>query len=332
MVSAEISAGALKWERLPSIPDREGFAGSFAGVSRGVILVAGGANFPDKLPWEGGTKVWHDCIFALEPDCTEWRNAGRLPRAGGYGISLTTPEGVLFIGGGDAKSNNTSVIRAYWNGSTAEFEQLPRLPLPLAMSAGVVVDRTVYVMGGLDTPTATKAQSIFLALNLDDLSAGWTRLEPCPGPERFLAVAGSDGIAIYLIGGARLVPGDGKAVREWLHDVWRYTPGKGWNRLADLPRAVVAAPSPAPFVSGRLLVFGGDDGAQINTPPAKHSGFSHDVLAYDPVADRWSVDGKTPFALVTTPAVYWPGNLAIIGGERLPGIRSNEGWSASLVK
>lgn len=69
---------ALAWRPLPRLPDKEGFAGSFAGVSRGVLLVASGANFPDQRPWEGGTKVWYDRVFALEPGATVWREAGRL--------------------------------------------------------------------------------------------------------------------------------------------------------------------------------------------------------------------------------------------------------------
>ena len=56
----------LVWKQLPPIPDREGFAGSYAGVSGNALLVAGGANFPDKRPWEGGTKIWYDRVFVLE--------------------------------------------------------------------------------------------------------------------------------------------------------------------------------------------------------------------------------------------------------------------------
>ena len=58
-----ITGAAGGWERLPSLPDREGFAGLFAGVSGGALLVAGGANFPDAKPWEGGKKVWYDTVF-----------------------------------------------------------------------------------------------------------------------------------------------------------------------------------------------------------------------------------------------------------------------------
>ena len=67
------SSSLLEWTQLPSIPDREGFAGPFAGVSGGALLVAGGANFPDKKPWEGGTKVWRTDPPPLPPFPREWR-------------------------------------------------------------------------------------------------------------------------------------------------------------------------------------------------------------------------------------------------------------------
>lgn len=52
-------------------------AGPFVGTHNGALLVAGGANFPGKLPWEGGTKVWHDTIFALEKTDSAWKVAGK---------------------------------------------------------------------------------------------------------------------------------------------------------------------------------------------------------------------------------------------------------------
>ncbi len=67
-------------QSLPSLPDAHGFAGAFAGISHGTLLVAGGANFPDKKPWEGGQKVWHDNVYALELPAGSWKLVGRLPR------------------------------------------------------------------------------------------------------------------------------------------------------------------------------------------------------------------------------------------------------------
>src|SRR5262245_15169524 len=70
----------LTWKSLPPIPDPVGFAAPFAGVSGGALIVAGGANFPDAMPWEGGQKVWYDAVYALpEPD-GKWLTGFKLPR------------------------------------------------------------------------------------------------------------------------------------------------------------------------------------------------------------------------------------------------------------
>jgi N-acetylneuraminate epimerase len=325
------AAESLAWKSLPAIPDRSGFAGSYGGSSGGALLVGGGANFPDKMPWEGGSKVWHDRLFALDPGQASWREVGRLPHPAGYGVSIQTPEGVLLIGGGDAGRNFRSVWRLRWDGHAASFETLPELPCPVAMMAGALVGRMVYIAGGQEKPDATEASTAFFALDLDRLDAGWRSLDYLPGPPRFFATAGSDGVHFYLFGGAKLVPGpDGKPQREWLRDAWRYTPGSGWSRLADLPRTVVAAPSPAPWSQGRLLIVGGADDSQLNTPPERHPGFPREVFAYDPKADRWTTQGEVPFSLVTTPAILEPGRVIIPGGEKRPGVRSTEVWAANL--
>src|SRR5580765_2448874 len=100
----------LTWHKLPSIPDRVGFAGSFAGVSDGALLVGGGANFPNKMPWDGGEKVWHDSLFVLPEPTGEWISGFKLPHAIGYGVSITTPEGVLCAGGADAHQHFRDVF------------------------------------------------------------------------------------------------------------------------------------------------------------------------------------------------------------------------------
>ena len=325
-------APALAWKELPALPDREGFAGSYAGVSGNILLVAGGANFPDKRPWEGGTKIWYDRVFALAPDATVWREAGRLPSAGGYGVSVNTPEGCVLIGGGDADRNFEEVWLARWDGKTATFTAWPRLPKPLAMAAGALVGRMICVAGGLDRPAAMTAQNACFALDLDRLSDGWRALPPWPGPERFLATAGAHDGAFFLFSGARLVAdGPGKTAREWLRDAYRYTPAAGWKRIADLPRVAVAAPSPAPSVDGRLLVIGGDDGSQVGLAPTAHRGFPRDTLAYRPADDTWSRAGDVPFSLVTTTLTVWRGQVVVPGGEARPGVRSPRVWSAPVA-
>lgn len=320
----------IGWRELPPIPDSEGFAGSYAGTSGNALIVAGGANFPGKRPWEGGEKVWYDRVFVLEDGGQSWREAGSLPQAGGYGSSVQLDDGVLLIGGGDARRHFAEVWLARWDGRRVDFEAWPALPIALAMTAAARVGHTIYLAGGLERPDAAESQRICLALDLGALDAGWREVAPWPGPERMLATAGCLRGEFLLCGGARMISGpQGLAAREWLRDAYALAPETGWRRVADLPRPVVAAPSPAVEVAGRLLVIGGDDGAQVAAHPAEHQGFPRSMLAYDPDADLWTSAGDAAVALVTTTLAVWKGHFVIPGGEQRPGVRSPAVWAAA---
>jgi N-acetylneuraminate epimerase len=323
------------WKPLPPIPDREGFAGAFSGVSNGSLVVAGGANFPDKRPWENGTKVWHDGVFALDRADGKWRLAGKLPRPLGYGVSATTQDGIVCAGGSDEAGHHAEVFLLKLQDGKVAAEPLPALPRPCANMCGAVVNGMLYVAGGIESPGATTAMHTFWSLELEHPEKGWRELAPWPGPARMLATAASDGESFFLFGGAGLHPGaDGRPARDWLRDAYRYNPEEGWRRIADLPRVSVAAPSPAPVVrrssadgGAWILLIGGDDGAQAEDPPARHRGFPCELFAYDTHSDAWTEAGRAPFSLVTTSAVDWDGLFVIPGGEARPGVRSTEAWS-----
>jgi SSS family transporter len=324
----------LAWDRLPSLPDTEGFAAPFAGVHRGALIVAGGANFPDAKPWQGGSKVWYDSIFVLPAVEGAWIEASRLPRPLAYGTSIATENGVVCIGGSDAERHYADCFRLKWNGREVVHESLPPLPQPCANMCGALVGDVIYIAGGTDEPGATSALTKFWSLDLNSRDAGWRELEPWPGPGRILATAGVQGRSFYLFGGASLKAGaDGKPERVWLRDAYCYTPGRTWKRISGLPRPVVAAPSPAPVLGqSHLVLLGGDDGSQVTAPPDEHRGFSRDALAYHTITDTWRSLGELPFGLVTTPTVEWNGSMVVPGGEARPGIRSNEVWASRIIR
>ncbi|HEX3872140.1 MAG TPA: hypothetical protein VHV77_16965 [Pirellulales bacterium] len=330
VTSNEPVAANLKWRALPPLPDREGFAGMLAGVSGQTLLVAGGANFPDRRPWDGGAKRWYDVVWMLDNPDGSWRRVGQLPRPTAYGVSYSTPEGVLCAGGGDARSHVADVWLMVLREGRLQIESLPSLPQPCSFASGTKAGNVLYLSGGIDRPDATTCLRTFWALDLNRRERTWQKLEPCPGAERMLAVAGAQGDDFYLFSGTRLSAGaDGKAVREYLRDAWRYRPGDGWLRLADLPRAVVAAPSPALQSSqGTLLVCSGDGGTHVDfKPETSHPGFSRDALAYDIRADRWTVAGPVPFSRATVPTVAWRDSFVIPSGEERPGYRSPAVWA-----
>lgn len=323
------SAEPLSWSRLPSLPDREGLAGPFGGTQGDHLIVAGGANFPNGKPWEGGAKVWHNTIFVLDSPTNGWRIAGRLPRPLGYGVSLSTPDGIICAGGSDANRHHAEVFLLRLTNGAPEFQSMSPLPHPCANAAGALLNSVFYIAGGLERPDATRALRTFWALDLSRLSARWRELESWPGPERMFATVGIAEGSLFLFGGAALEPGaDGKPVRRWLRDAYQFIPSRGWKRIADLPRVAVAAPSPAPLLRNKLLILGGDDGSQAATPPTEHRGFRRDVLAYDLSSGTWATIADTPFAFVTTPVIDWDGRIVLPGGEVKPGIRSAEVWSA----
>lgn len=339
MVAAAFCSGCrqesnmpLHWTALPSLPDSEGFAAPFAGVHDGVLLVAGGAKFPDKRPWEGGVKKWYDTVYALPSPTAQWKIAGALPRPNGYGVSVSTADGILCAGGGDANEHFADVFLLGYENGALSTKPLPPLPKRCAFMSGTMAGDTLYIAGGIETPTATECLPTFWALDVRNASAGWRELPPCPGEPRMLAVAGSDGGSFYLFSGTKLYPKDGKPAREYLRDAWKYTPGEGWKRLPDMPRAAVAAASPAPVIDGALLIVSGDDGANVGfTPPTAHPGFPRNVLAFDVRQEKWSTlpAGSSPISRATVPTTAWKDQWIIPTGEARPGYRSPEVWSVS---
>jgi len=334
--SAQVApaSGSLRWQQLPPIPDAEGFAAPFAGVSGGALIVAGGANIAGDKWADSFTKKWHDPVFVLTRPGGAWKSAGRLPRPLGYGVSITADDGIICIGGSDAAQHYSDVFRLSWKDGALGFAELPSLPKPCANACGALVGRTIYVAGGIETPVATTALQSFWAFNLDEPTPRWRELEPWPGAERMLAVAGVRDGSFFLFSGARLTAGaDGKPVREFLRDAYRFTPGEGWARIADLPRPAVAAPSPALTAGGALLILTGDDGVNVNFKPlVEHPGFPKDMLAFDVRKNSWSVAAPLPFSRATVPVVEWHQRFVVPNGELRPRERTPEIWWAAPLQ
>lgn len=322
------SGHAAEWRQLPTLPDREGFAGMLAGVSHGALVAAGGANFPGKKPWEGGKKVWYDTIYVLDQPRGQWRVAGRLPHAIGYGVSVAHQNSVVCVGGSDADRHYADMFRLIWKEGRIDTQPLPSFPSPVANACGAVVGDMLYIAGGQAKPDATETLNTAYRIDLAAAMPTWQRIDGCPGGGRMLAAAAAFDGAFWIVGGVDLVPsGGGDAVRRYLADAWRYDPDEGWKRVADLPTPVAAAPSPAPADANGFYILGGDDGSQVGLPPERHRGFSNRVLRYDLLAGRWLKAAAIPAPRVTAPLAAWKESFVILSGEARPGIRSPEVWS-----
>ena len=306
----------------PSLPT--GLGGAYSGLAGDRLIVAGGTFFPTPLHL-GGAKKWDDQVLAFSDESAAWELMSRLDSPSAYGVSITTPRGVILVGGADARKHYATARLLTLANGQFHVEAMPDLSRPAAYLGGACLGDVIYVAGGRLLPDSPDAMRTFLALDLNRPGDGWRELEPWPGPARiFPGVVAQDG-AVYVFSGAELLPGEGGVVtRRYLADAYRYGPGQGWTRIADLPHAVVAAPAVA-WETDRILVFGGDDGrlaAQGATLGDKHPGFRREILSYNIKTDRWSVAGELPSLAVTTSACVRGRTVFIPTGEDRPGHRT----------
>ena len=341
-VPASRGGDNLTWKQLSDIPNALGVAGPVCGTDGKVLIVAGGANFPDAPPWNNGRKVWRDSVYVLETADREWKLAGRLPRPIGYSVSISIPNGlgldpgVAYLGGSNADGHYSDCGILRWKQGSIHHEELPPLPRACANASGAILEDTILIAGGIEQPDSTKAMQQFWALNFWALNLRqqplqWRELPAWPGAERMLAVAAVQDGAFYLCSGVSLSAGlDAKPQRTYLRDAYRYRPKNGWTRVSDLPRPAVAAASPAPSLGQScFLVLGGDDGRLLDFRPLdQHPGFPKSILRYHTATDTWQSQSESlPSSHVSTSAVLWHDQVVIPSGELRPGVRTPNVWA-----
>lgn len=340
--------GELTWDRLPDLPDREGFAGAYSGVvSEGgeeFLVVAGGANFPDGRPWEDGKKVYYDDIYVLPlKEGGEWRKSeAKLPAKMGYGMSVNWGGGVvLFMGGKNGKGERDDWIRVSMKDGKLDLGPRSVIPRKTAEGAAAVLNGEVVLVAGV---AGKKTLKEIYILKCYRGACEWTQLDWPEGARgRMYPVAGERDGKFYLFGGrdfseSEEEKGDRIFGLDFLKDCWELDVASGtWKRLADLPEGRSAAPSQAvPVGVSSFLMLGGVTvdflreqmaaRPELNGQGMEHPGFPQAILSYNTVTDRWAEAGSLPleagFAPVTTPVVFWNGKVILPTGEIKPGVRS----------
>ncbi len=325
----------LAWEQLAELPDPLGVAGPFVGVHQDALIVAGGANFPQPI-WEQD-KQWYDSVHVLPLDSPSdgWITAAALPRPLAYGAAVSTPDGVVCLGGNDAEQTFSEVFLLSWNRDTKQLEQTayPPLPQPCAYGQATLVNNVIYVAGGQSGADLDTALHNFWALDLGNRQQPelfqWQTLAAWPGQPRAFNLTlhqhnGYDD-CVYVISGRGQM---GEQV-ELLRDVWEYNPnGKTWRARAEVPRCVMAGVG-IHYGQSHLFVLGGDDGAhfgQADQLRDDHPGFPKTALAYHTITDTWTSIGGTPQNHVTTVATRWRDQIIVASGEVRPRVRSPVIW------
>lgn len=323
------------FSELTSLPDTEGYAGMFAGVSNGRLFCLGGANFPDKRPWEGGKKKWYDEIYMFQ-ESKDWvKLADKLPSPLGYGITVSYKNQFIIVGGNHAAGYSDKVYGYEWTDGRLKMVHYPQLPVPLANMAGALVGQLIILAGGNSSATDKAGKQCYV-LDLEAIDSGWSALPSWPGRERMLPLCAVYGGMFYLFGGETTGTNSlSQHYRLILDDAYSFKPEKvdgkwtgTWTTLSGMPKGLSAAGSPLPVLeNGDVVFWGGVDAlTSLHTDPLSHPGISADVQLYNLNGDTWKYAGKKMgiAAPVTLPVVNWNGRWLYISGEIKPGIRTNK--------
>jgi len=331
-----------------------GFAGAINAVFNDALLVAGGANFPDKMPWEGGKKFYSNTIQILLKQgghyvwSTKTLNA-KLPQPIAYCGNTPTDSGVVYAGGEGIDGPSKKAFIISWNAAdlNVSVKTLPDLPVPITNTGLTHIGNVVYLVGG---DMEKSSSSAFYKLDLSAKDTSWQELPNLPLQlANALVVAQSD--KIFVIGGRTKTP---SGISDLHHTTFAFDIAKGsWEKMADVSdgqqTTTFSAGAGVAVSNNLILVAGGDNGAvfhkienyilqiskaasqqekdkltkEKNKLNVSHKGFYKEQLVYNINTNKWSKIGELPFpAHVTTTATKWGNDIVLSNGEIKPGVRT----------
>ena len=357
---------SIEWKTIAELPpfrDQSksiGVAGPVVGIINNKLIVAGGANFPDKMPWQGGKKIYYNniSIFNKEKEQVfQEKIQNSLTSNIAYAANCITPLGVVYAGGENELGLSDKVYLLQWDEASNSMRQtkLPDLPVETTNGSLVCIDNTIYFLGG---ETLTNTTNQFYSLNLIKINQGWMTLPVLPKPLSNMVVVAQylDGQKqIYLMGG-RAKQKNG--ISDFSSDVYSFDIHlKIWDKKKSLPYPLSAGTG-AVFSEKYILLFGGDRGERFNKVEQtisninlekdelrkenlisiknklleSHPGFSNEILLYNTQKNIWLSNGFIPFnTSVTTNLVQWGDEIIIPSGEIKAGVRTPRIISAKII-
>lgn len=321
----------IRWDYSLSLPpvngtENIGVGGAFSGFIDNNLVIAGGANFPDGMPWEGGVKQWWRRLYFMDisKKDAQWQvidNA--LPYPLGYGVSIELPDGLLCIGGNDSATCHREVfLIKIKDGNVSIENDWPPLPVPLSNMTGVLSNNKIYLLGGQEVMVNAKATHHFFRLDLDNKMKGWESLPSWPGSPRGYAVSASQNNGfdncIYLFSGRDY--DDSNQYFEILEDGLEYNPRlMTWKKLdGEFP---VMAGSAIATGANHILLLGG---SSSRLPGGyDHPGFDNHIRLFHTITGTLVEQGLSPYPIpVTLQAIKKGNRIYLPSGEIKPGIRT----------
>ena len=344
----------ILWEFAGDLAPQEGMetnkgtAGMLCGVSNGYVVVGGGANFPEEGPALGGTKKSYPDIYVLKQEDGQLVEVNHmtLDYEISYGASITTDDGIYYVGGSTAegKGNQVLLVNADDAGKIT-VDTVGELPFTFSDGFAALKDDVLYVGAGKMDGQATNR---VFALDLNTKKT--TELAAMPNEAtRTQCVSQLLGDSIYVFSG-----GDQVAYT----DGYRYSIEENkWEQISDVQvgneKISLLGANSVKLNEHSMLVVGGfnkdvydnavaqmaelkDEELQqfklnyFGADPSELQ-WNRKVLIYDADADTWTSIGEVPFDAPCGEALVLDGDrIYSINGEIKPGTRTKHMYSGIL--
>ena len=171
----------------------KGVSGHIAGELRpGLLVMAGGCNFPDRPAQKGGAKRYYSEIYigeylgavhhACETKASEldmgWKLVGHLPHPTAYAAFQRYDDKLIVAGGQSAAGDLSDAYMIQRSDSLGvEITPLPSLPEPRSGMASARIEDVLYLIGGR---VNGKLSNTVLSLDLSRPQKEWREETPYP--------------------------------------------------------------------------------------------------------------------------------------------------------
>mgnify|MGYP004662609573 FL=1 len=338
----------ILWEMGGHLPAQTGMdknigtAGLLHGVLEGkYIVVGGGANFPyEPVLYNGARKTYSD-IYLLEDkngsleviEHINWENEI------GYGSSITTKDGVYYLGGSPNPEAADDILFITLQNGKLNIEKIGDLPFTLQNGLAVERNGKLYIAGG------AKGNGNSSGLYEYDLTSKEIKeLSPIPQEAVRQQLVGQ-----ILNGNLYVFSGVGNVAYT---DGYKYDfDNDTWTKVSDVSlngkALTVAGGNSIKLNEKEMLVMGGvnkeifDDAvAKLGTLQGRELAnfrdyyfradpyefrFNSDILIYNADSDTWRTIGESPFDPNAGAALLLIGNkIYSINGEIKAGVRTDK--------
>ncbi|MDO5666023.1 MAG: cyclically-permuted mutarotase family protein [Bacteroidia bacterium] len=339
----------------------KGVSATYAALIDDKLIVAGGANFPRKLGFEGGSKAFYNEIMLFDKTRSEWKLIGHLPDSSAYGVSVPVIGGALWIGGNTASKSLAKCYKvSLTENDSVKLDDFPALPAPMDNFAGCVSGDLVFVGGGIENG---KPSNSLYCINIKTDTA-WSKLPDFPGTPRvqpILAAIEKDSKKyVYLLGG--FFGGNAENKPAMATDVLRYDVAEQkWEKAGEQIDVTTQKPfslggaTAMPLDNRYILCFGGvnhdifldaittqynigndtttsaEEKARLNlefsknymTQPIEYYKFNTECRIFDTFTGNWKTINVTPHTARAGATLVFNGKeFFAVQGELKPGVRS----------